>query len=329
MKTLRSYLPILAGLFSSVIFGFGYYSIKICLSYLNNDPIKLLSSRFILAATVMTLMVVFGFQNVSYRGKPLWLVLIGCLFGQMIGNLCENTASMYMPISQISMLTSLLPIAVLVFSALINREYPQIKELLFFAVSIIGVLTVRLAGLNTGGTTTIGFVLMLISVISIAIQRTINRRASAHFTPFELTYTMMIFGSLFFTAFSLVKSGVSGTLSTYLDAYRQPGLWPALLYNAVGMAVFGFFFLNYAIANLPVALSQSISNFSILVGVFAGVALSGDRMGTGDIIGVILIIVGAFGLSLTYHPDNTMRNRYQARPIIKADASLPVSRAKP
>lgn len=321
IKTLRSYLPIFAGLLSSIFFGFGYYSIKVCLFYLDNDPIKLLSSRFLIATTIMTLMILLGFQTVSYRGKPLFLILIACLFGQAIGNYCENAATMYMPISQISLLTSLLPMAVLIFSALINREYPQTKELFFFALSIIGVLVVRLKGLNTGGATITGFVLMLISILSIAIQRTIFRRASAFFTSFELTYAMMVFGSLYFTTVSLIKNTIAGTLAYYLDAYTNAFLWPALLYNGIGMGVCGFFFLNYTIANLPVPLSQSISNFSIIVGVFAGVVLSGENMGIGDAIGAVLILAGAFGLSLAYHPNNTAYNRYQAIPQIKANTT--------
>ena len=102
-----------------------------------------------------------GIKKVHYKGMPVKLILLCGLFNPMISQIVETTSTTYAPTSQISMYNSLMPVIMLIFSALINHEYPTRRQLLFVLVTVVGVFITTLADKSESGLTALGFILII------------------------------------------------------------------------------------------------------------------------------------------------------------------------
>jgi drug/metabolite transporter (DMT)-like permease len=60
-------------------------------------------------------------------------------------------------------------------------------------------------------------------------------------------------------------------------------------------SVLGFFFVNYALSQLPAHVSSIYANISTIVSVIAGYFFLNEPVGIYHIIGGILIITGVYG----------------------------------
>ncbi len=316
---MKRYAPLLANIISQTLFGFGYLFIKMGMAVVDQDTVKFLSLRFGLGFIAMTLLLILGLQKAHYRHRPVYLILLCGLFNPMISQIMETTSTTYAPASQIYMYNSLLPVVMLLFSAVINREYPTKRQLLFVLLTVLGVFVTTLSDKAESGMTTIGFVLIFGTMIAVSINRVLVRRASAVFSPFEIIYITTAMGAVTFNVLSLGRYFLSGTDVPYLAGLADPDLIIAVLYMGIGSCVIAFLLMTYASANLPFAVYSSSCTLSTVVGILSGVFLLNEVFKPAEIVGVIVILAGIIGVSLSYDAKGK-DNRFRAKPD-KADAS--------
>ncbi|MDR1765838.1 MAG: DMT family transporter [Lachnospiraceae bacterium] len=200
--------PLIANVLSQVLFGFSYYFMKMGMAVVNQNTVKFLSFRFGLGFVVMSLLLLLGLQKVDYRQKPVGMVLLCGCFNPVVSQILETTSTTYAPISQISLYNSILPLLMLVFSAIINGEYPTKKQGLFVAVCAAGVFVANLTDKAGIGLTALGFALIIATNVVVSVNRVLVRRTSERFTPFEIVYLTTFMGAVVFTALSLGGAAV-------------------------------------------------------------------------------------------------------------------------
>ena len=144
---MKKYIPLLANVLAQVIFGLAFFFIKMGMAVVDQDTVKFLSFRFTVGFLVMTVILLLGIKKVNYRKGFIGLIFLCGLFNPAISQILETTSTSYAPTSQIAMYNSMLPIVMLVFSALINKEYPTRRQLMFVlvcvAACIIGIHIIR------------------------------------------------------------------------------------------------------------------------------------------------------------------------------------------
>lgn len=297
---MKKYLPLLANIASQLLFGFAYLFMKIGMAVVDQNTVKFLSFRFGLGFLVMTLILAAGLQKVSYRGRPVHLILICGMFNPLISQVLETTSTTYAPASQIALYASAMPALMLIFAALINHEYPTRTQVAFVLVTMVGVFVTNFSDKSAAGLTSLGLFLIVASNVVIALGRIMVRRASKVFTSFEIVYITTAIGAVAFTVFSLGSHAASAPLGTYLSGLFCPEFIIAVLYMGIGSCVGAFLLMTYASAHLPVAVFASTCTLSTVVGILSGVVLLGETFQSTDIWGTVIILAGILGISFSY-----------------------------
>lgn len=310
---MKKYFPLIANLISQTLFGFGYLFMKMGMEVVDQNTVKFLSFRFGLGFLALSLMLILGIKKVHYKGMPVKLILLCGLFNPMISQILETTSTTYAPTSQISMYNSLLPVIMLAFSALINHEYPTRRQLMFVLLTVAGVFVTTLADKTESGMTTLGFILIIGTMIAVSINRVLVRRASAVFSSFEITYITTAMGAAFFNMLSIGGHLRTAPLSTYLDGLAQPQFFIAVLYMGIGSCVAAFLLMTYASANLPFAVYSSTCTMSTVVGILSGVLILHEVFHVEEVIGLIIILIGIIGISLSYDKSDSEGNKFHLK----------------
>ncbi len=308
---MKNYKPLLANLISQTIFGFAFFFIKMGMAVVGQDAAKFLSFRFGLGFIVLSLVRLLGWQKTCYREKKsrLWMVFLCGLFNPMISQFLETSATTWAPTSQIALYSSLLPMVMIAFSALINREYPTRRQLLFLVIGVAGLLVANTADKAEAGATRLGMLLIASSIAVIAVQRVFVRRASVFFSPFEIIYVTTGMGAVWFWALSLGRHLAQAPFSSYFDGLLCPEFAVSVLYMGIASCVFAFLLMTYAAANLPFAVYSATGTLSTVITVAAGVVLLGEKFRPAEIIGTIIILASIVGVSFSYNKADTEGNR--------------------
>lgn len=307
---MKSYKPLLANVAAQTIFGLGYFFIKMGMAVVDQDTVKFLSFRFTLGFLAMTLILLLRIQKVDYKKGFIGLIFLCGLFNPAISQILETTSTSYAPTSQIAMYNSMLPIVMLIFSALINKEYPTRRQLGFVLVCVAGVFIANMVEPDVTGMTKLGLILIIGTNVAVAINRVLVRRASAVFTSFEIIYITTGMGALLFNLISVGRSAAAGTLPAYFDGLVCPEFAVAVLYMGIGSCVIAFLSMTYASANLPFAVYASTCTLSTVVAIISGIFLLHETFTAVQAVGTAVILVGIVGISLSYDKKDAEGNRY-------------------
>ena len=307
---MKSYKPLLANVAAQTIFGLGYFFIKMGMAVVDQDTVKFLSFRFTLGFLAMTLILLLKIQKVDYKKGFIGLIFLCGLFNPAISQILETTSTSYAPTSQIAMYNSMLPIVMLIFSALINKEYPTRRQLGFVLVCVAGVFIANMVEPDVTGMTKLGLILIIGTNVAVAINRVLVRRASAVFTSFEIIYITTGMGALLFNLISVGRSAAAGTLPAYFDGLVCPEFAVAVLYMGIGSCVIAFLSMTYASANLPFAVYASTCTLSTVVAIISRIFLLHETFTAVQAVGTAVILVGIVGISLSYDKKDAEGNRY-------------------
>ena len=310
---MKRYIPLLANVLAQVIFGLAFFFIKMGMAVVDQDTVKFLSFRFTVGFLVMTVILLLGIKTVNYRKGFIGLIFLCGLFNPAISQILETTPTSYAPTSQIAMYNSMLPIVMLVFSALINKEYPTRRQLMFVLVCVAGVFVANMVEPGSTGMTTMGLLLIFGTNLAVAINRVLVRRASAVFTSFEIIYVTTGMGALLFNLISVGKSASAGVLPAYFEGLFCPEFAVSVLYMGIASCVIAFLSMTYASANLPFAVYASTCTLSTVVAILSGVFLLHETFKPLQVVGTAVILAGIIGISLSYDKKDESGNRFQLK----------------
>jgi len=287
MSTKRSALPILAGITASSIFGLSFMFSSVALKIV--DTFTLLSFRFLLAFTIMSVLVLTKLIKVDYKNKNLKSLFILGLMQPIIYFIFETYGIKNSSSSIAGVVIALIPITVAVFSAYFLKEKPTPLQWVFIITSVVGVIFIILmSGNSSGSVNIIGFLCLLIAVISATVFNLLSRKLSKEFTPIEITYYMMGLGAITFTLMSIIQHITKGTLAQFFQPLGNKSFVIALLY-------LGILFINYSLSKLEASKSAILGNFSTIVSIIAGVVFLKEDFRFFHLMGSALILVGVFG----------------------------------
>ena len=309
---MKKYLPLAANLISQTLLGMAYLFIRMGMAVLDQDALKFSALRFVMAAVMLTIIVLLPVGPSVRRPKGmLGLLALICLFNPLTSQLAKTASTTYVATSMISLFNSTIPAVMLGFSALINHEYPTRRQSAFVFVTMAGMLLAAVSEWAGEGLTPLGLFLVLAYVITISLSRVLVRRASGSCTAFELTYFQTATGAVGFALLSLGSHALSGgTLLYYFAGLASPQLGIALLYCSAGTCIGAFLLQNYASAHLPFAVYSASCTWSTVVGILSGVFLLQETFGGLQVLGTLIIFCGILGISFSYEAGD---HRYPAK----------------
>ena len=259
-----------------------------------SSPFVLMSYRFDIALTALTIPVLLGRQKLSLRGKNIKpLLLLGsmepCLY--FIG---EQYGLKYSSSAFSGIMIAVIPIVTIIMAAIFLKERPSRKQWFFSALSIAGIVIITLAE-NSGGTITLkGFALLCIAVVTGSAYSVVSCGLSAKFSVFERTYFMQMMGAVFFTTLALAENG--GSVAAVLAPAADMRFLLAALYLALGASVAGYSLFNYAVSHAPMANVIIFQNLTTIISVAAGIFVLGEHLSAVSFAAMAIVLVGIWGV---------------------------------
>ena len=293
----KSVLGSLAALTANIIFGFSFLFSKVALSAAH--PLIILAVRFTTAFLVLNILWALRVVKLNFRGKNIKRLILMSLAQPLLYFIFElygiNASS-----SAISgVIISLVPIAVIILSAIFLKEKATAKQIFCSAVSLICVSIISVVTSDGNNSSLLGIVLLLLAVICAAVFNILSRNLSGEFSPFERTYMMFLVGTIGFNSVALL--GLSENFIPELVAATvNLQFWSAIAYLAVLSSIAAFMLYNYATSNISSVRAASFSNIITVVSVIAGMVFLKEKLTVIEIICCVLIILGVFGVNAKF-----------------------------
>lgn len=290
----RKYLPYIAGVAVSIIFGMSFMFTKQALD--SFGTFHLLAFRFTLAALSLTVLALTGIMRLQFKNKPMKELILLCFFQPIAYFIFETIGVKNTSSSQAGMMIALIPVVVTLMAIFFLGEKPSRAQGAFVVVSVIGVVfIIALSGDLSGAGSLIGLAALIGAVITGATYSILSRKLSRHFSPVEITFVMMWAGAITFNVIAVITSASKGTLSTYFAGFASFSAVSAILYLGILSSIFAFFMLNYTLSKLTASSSAVFSNLTTVVSIVAGVFVRHEPFHWYQLIGAAMIILGVWG----------------------------------
>ena len=285
----KTALAVLCAALGNIIWGISYPLISYG-STMVTDTYIMLGHRFTLSAIVMLGMMIFGKKKVSFKGKRLLpIVLLMAL--QMTYYLFETYGILYTNSTISGLVLAVVPVVTIGTGALLLKEYPTKRQALFCVLPVVGVIMISITGKELEiKNLYLGGAFLLHTMLTSALYKTVNRKASEEFSSFERTILMLSGSAVVFTVIGLKLSDWS------VAAYVAPlgNIKYLAVVFALGLlcSITANLLVNYSMNHMPVFKVASFGALSTLCSARLGVFVMGDKVNLSIIIGGLLILVG-------------------------------------
>ena len=161
-------------------------------------------------------------------------------------------------------------------------------------ITLAGVLISVFAVGATSSFSVIGYVFLLIAVISYALYCVYVDKAS-EYTGAEITYIMLAAGAIVFTVLAIGEAVIQHNISQLVALpFSDTHFLTAVLYQGIGCSILAFFMSNIAIARIGVNRTSSFLGVATVVSIIAGALLLHEQFTLWQIIGAVVIIAGVY-----------------------------------
>jgi len=284
----------LAGLGFSIIFGFSFMFSKILME--NITPMGVIAYRFLVAFIVFETLRLTKVVKIKIKLNNLLPILLVALFQPVMYFVFETYGLSKTTSAEAGLMIALIPIFVTILGSIILKEKPRVIQVLFILVSFIGVIIIQISKPDLNFQADIlGFILLLMAVISAALYNIASRSASRISRPLETTYFMMLVGMISFNFIYIIQLSFKQELYRYFNNLLQVKIIFPILYLGILASIVAFFLVNYTLSKLPVHVSSIYSNIATIVSVLAGYFFLQEDLGIYHLVGGALIIIGIYG----------------------------------
>jgi drug/metabolite transporter (DMT)-like permease len=242
----------------------------------------------------MNVPVLLGRQKLRLRGKKL-LPLLGLAVAEPVVFFAESYGILHTNATFAGVMVAVAPLFAIGLAALIIKEYPTRRQMLYSILPIAGVIIMVLAGNSMGVVTTKGVVFLLINCVGIGFYRLFNRWGSQTFTPFERTYMVLLSCLIVFNTSALIS--VKGDLHAYVAPLTNPRVILPVLALCLLCSIGSNMLVNYAAGHMSVTKMSAFSSLITLCSTFGGIVLLREPFSFLSLLGTALIVYGIWQVS--------------------------------
>ena len=279
---------ILCAALGNILWGFSFLFTRVGLNVAPN-PNVMLSHRFLMSAIFMAFSVLLGKAKVSIKGKN-WKPIAILLVTQIGYYVFETYGLLYTNTTIAGMVLAVAPVVTIGTGALFLKEYPTRRQALFCIMPVAGVIIMTISGKELGVVTTIGIVLLLLTVLDSAIFKTANRKAAEEFSAFERTFFVLSMSATCFTLVAL--NSVGWDVKAYIAPMLDIKYLLAVLSLSLFCSIVANLLVNYAAGIMSAFQLSSFGSLSTLCSMLAGVVFLKEPVNLSLLFGAVLILVG-------------------------------------
>lgn len=286
-------LPLAAAALGNAFWGFSFLFTRIALQ--ETTPEIMLAIRFIISFALMNIPLLLGRQKISLKGKKL-LPLLGLMVAEPIVFFSESYGILYTNAAFAGVMVAVAPVFAIALAALVLKEIPGRRQLLFCMLPVVGVIVMVMAGSSLGVVTPLGVLFLLVDCISIGVYRLCNRWGGSTFTPYERTYMVLLSCAVVFPASALLD--VKGDVGVVLAAAMNPRVLLPVLALCLLCSIGANMLVNYAAGRMSVAKISVFASLITLCSTFGGVVLLGEPFNALSLLGTAMIVAGVWQVSV-------------------------------
>ena len=286
------WIPVLAAVTGNAFWGFSFLFTRIALQ--ETTPEVMLAVRFAIAFGLMNIPLLLGRQKLRLKGKRL-LPLLGLAVVEPLVFFSESYGILHTNATFAGVMVAISPVFAIALAALVLKEHPTRRQLIFCALPVVGVIVMVLAGKTLGVVTPLGVFFLLLNCLCNGSYRLFNRWSSRDFTPFERTYMVLLSCLVVFTASALVS--VKGDWRVSVQAAVNPKVILPVLALALLCSIGSNMLVNYAAGRMSVAKISAFSSLITLCSTFGGIVILREPFSAMSLLGTALIVYGIWQVS--------------------------------
>jgi drug/metabolite transporter (DMT)-like permease len=301
----QSTLAFLCITLGNVFWGFSFLFTRVALDVEGVNPNILLSHRFILSTVLMLIPVLIGKVKLSFKGKHLAPVAI-LLFAQLAYFLTETYAIEATNATVSGLVLAVVPVVTIGTGILFLKEYPTKRQAFFCLLPVIGIILMTVSGKELGVITPLGILFLALMLLFSALYKTVNRKASAEFSPYERTFMVLAISAIAFTLSGL------GSVGWNMKAFVAPLAIPSYTLPMVSLSllcsIVANLLVNYAVARLSVFKAASFGAISTLCTTVGGILFLNEPYNPILLLGAVLIILGIWQITRPVPPKDETKS---------------------
>jgi len=230
----------------------------------------------------------------QHRGKPeswrntndfWWLLVLG-IFGVVLNQMFYVLGLSLTSVVHAAILTTLSPVLVLLFAALLKQEDLTILKVLGLTIAASGVIAIQLSKDEASGATLLGDCFVFLSVFGFAIFTVKGKQ----FTQRHSGLTAM---TIAYVGGAVALAPITIWMCSRFDLAKvTAAAWLSLIYMAVFAAVIAYLIYYFALTYLPASRVSAVSYLQPVVATLFAVGFLGERISMVLIIGGILVLTG-------------------------------------
>ena len=256
--------------------------------------LTLISWRFIIAFTIMTILILIGVFKVDLRSKPFGGLLGIAIFAPVIYFLSEGKGLQLTTASEGGTILAMSPIFTLLLSTLILKEYPTLRQTASVIVSVVGVIIIIFSKGMSANFAISGYLFLFLAILSDSMCVVLTRKYLVY-SPTERVYGMTALGTIVFVPMAIAEHFAAGTLNEFLVLpLHNSGFLIAVLYLGIVSSVAGFTLNAVGIRYIGPNKVTSLSGISTITSVFIGTVFLKESFTILQGVGTLLILFGAY-----------------------------------
>ena len=290
----QSSLAILCVTLGNIFWGFSFLFTRVALRVEGVNPNILLSHRFILSTLLMLIPVLMGKIRISLKGKHLAPVAF-LLLAQLGYFLTETYAIQATNATVSGLVLAAVPVVTIGTGILFLKEYPTKRQAFFCLMPVVGIILMTVSGKELGILTPIGILFLALMMLFSAFYKTVNRKASQEFSPYERTFMVLSISSIAFTCAAL--GSVNWNVKDYIAPLVVPSYTIPMVSLSLLCSITANLLVNYAVARMSVFKAASFGAVSTLCTTVGGILFLDELYNPILLLGAALIIVGIWQIT--------------------------------
>lgn len=283
-----------AAVFFSVLVGFSFLWIKLCIPYA--DSLHILVHRFNFAMLTLALLMLIKVVKVNLKGKPKKNLILTA--GFYVGFMFFQVVGLYFATSiEGSIIFATVPILVQIIAAVFLGEKSTRLQNIFVVISVIALIVMVILGSSEISFSPAGIVLIMISSICMALSNVYMRYVRNQYRPIEISTAIIVMGTVVFNLMFILKGLILGNEIGYLEPLSHSRFLIGVIYLGVGCILLSAQTMSYLQSKLQAAKASVFGNVSTAISIVAGALLLGETLRVYHIICTALIIGGVVGLN--------------------------------
>ena len=293
--TIKAYAAITL---QSLITGFSFMFLKIALQ--SADTMDLLAHRFTLAALSVAVFMLIRPGSLGIRPRDFLKILPYSIAYPLCFFFFQTLGMTQISSSQAGIIYAVVPILTLLVAGILLKEKIRVTQAVFMLLSVSGVIFINIMnGFSLEGYRFSGFLLILISAVSLAFYNVLVRRLSRDYSPLAIACVMNITAFLFFNIIAAAKHTAAGTLTDFFRPFLSPSFTLSVLFLGVLSSLISSLLSARALKTLQAVRVGLFNNVGTIVSILAGTVFLHESFYWYHAAGIAAILTGTVVFNLT------------------------------